>query len=120
MKKMLAALVAIAMVGCVADDAEPPTIDGIWTISADVSPCRDSLTVLEFEIVGTEANVVGDFGWDPTVSHSWDPFKNVLSVETTGASWVIEILLDTEDARVWFDDGACSVEAVPAASVEHM
>lgn len=115
MKKL--ALAAVLLSGC-ADDGEPATVEGHWQIVASVAPCLVDPVTIDMTIEGEDVMVPATIAGESVEMLSWDEFKFALTIITSGAEWTIQVDPETDSARVWYDDGGCSVSAVPAASVE--
>lgn len=112
------ALAAVLLSGCAAD--VEPTVEGHWTVTADVSPCLADPVAIDFTVEGDEVTVADPIAGDAIELTEWDEFKFALTIITSGgAQWVIQVDPETDAARIWYSDGDCSVGAVPAISVEH-
>ena len=108
MKKMLAALVAIAMVGCVDDvtpiDPSDSHVFGFWNMEVDATACERPVQQLDVELT-LEADDSVTVWWG---LHSPDRYTADVVFTETGA----EVVLETTDGPpehvviVMTDDGA--------------
>lgn len=117
-KAVLMAMV-LGLSACAADDGEPVTVDGHWTVTVAIQCLADPVAI-DLTVNGDAVEVADPIAGESIASVDWDAWKYAATVNTDGGTrWVIQLDPGDVSALVWYGtDGDCSVSAVPAISVE--